>query len=55
METNEPVGIKYLKPVRPKKILRYTFLRFIMGREVKIMKQLAGGPSILPVIKMWSK
>ncbi|KNB42879.1 casein kinase 2 protein [Blastocystis sp. subtype 4] len=45
METNEPVGIKYLKPVRPKKILRYTFLR-----EVKIMKQLAGGPSILPLL-----
>lgn len=52
METNEPVGIKYLKPVRPKKILRFVFFCYLMCREVKIMKQLAGGPSILPVSKM---
>ena len=52
METNEPVGIKYLKPVRPRKIMRYQFWEVYDGREVKIMQQLAGGPSILPVARM---
>ena len=49
MTTNEFVGIKYLKPVRPKKISRCPCKRVLIHREVKIMMQLRGGPSILPV------
>ncbi|OAO13030.1 casein kinase 2, partial [Blastocystis sp. ATCC 50177/Nand II] len=40
MQTGEPISIKYLKPVRFKKI----------KREIKIMQQLTGGPSILPLL-----
>lgn len=52
MTTNEFVGIKYLKPVRPKKISRWPCRRVLMRREVKIMTQLRGGPSILPVYSL---
>ncbi|KAK8804061.1 hypothetical protein WA171_000154 [Blastocystis sp. BT1] len=40
MTTGKPVSIKYLKPVRKKKI----------RREIKIMQQLAGGPCIIPLL-----
>ncbi|CBK21776.2 uncharacterized protein [Blastocystis hominis] len=42
MKTGEPVSIKYLKPVRKKKI----------RREVKIMQQLSDGPYIIPLLGM---
>lgn len=54
METGEAVSIKYLKPVRKKKIRRYRiFSQYLTVREIKIMQQLTGGPSIIPVQSYW--
>ena len=50
VESGKEVSIKYLKPVRPRKILRYDFNSILTFREVKILQQLSGGPSIIPVI-----
>ena len=50
VESGKEVCIKYLKPVRPRKIRRYNRNSILTSREVKILQQLSGGPSIVPVI-----
>lgn len=54
VESGKEVSIKYLKPVRPRKILRYDRYSILTSREVKILQQLSGGPSIVPVLESYS-
>lgn len=54
-ENEEYVSIKHLKPVRREKIRRYAWkaesgVNSRFGREILIMQDLKGGPSILPIL-----
>ena len=49
-ETGEYVSIKHLKPIRKRKIRKWGSWVVSMGREIKIMQNLSGGPSIIPLL-----
>lgn len=49
-ETGEYVSIKHLKPIRKRKIRKWESWRIKTGREIKIMQNLSGGPSIIPLL-----
>ena len=44
------MSIKHLKPIRKRKIRKWESEIFQTDREIKIMQNLSGGPSIIPLL-----